>query len=66
MPESCEPEFRRHVAGLLFFQGVQDLGTFWDDWSAATFWYEAVPSAPLPPMPDVKVRTTDIWEDKER
>ncbi len=31
-----------------------------DDWSAATFWYEPVPSAPLPPMPDVKARLADL------
>ena len=31
-----------------------------DDWSCAAFWYEAVPSAPLPPMPDVKARTVNI------
>jgi hypothetical protein len=36
-----------------------------DDWSAATFWYEPVPSAPLPPMPDVKARTADIWVDEK-
>ena len=34
-----------------------------DDWSCATFWYEPVPSAPLPPLPEVKVRTADIWKD---
>ena len=34
-----------------------------DDWSCATFWYEPVPSAPLPPLPDVKARTADIWKD---
>lgn len=32
-----------------------------DDWSTATFWYEPVPSAPLPEMPDLKARTKDIW-----
>lgn len=31
-----------------------------DDWSAAAFWYEPVPSAPLPPMPDVAARTADL------
>jgi len=31
-----------------------------DDWSVATFWYEPVPSAPLPPMPDVAARTANI------
>jgi hypothetical protein len=38
---------------------IQQLGRR-DDWSAAAFWYEPVPSAPLPPMPDVKARTADI------
>ncbi len=36
-----------------------------DDWSTATFWYEPVPSAPLPAMPDVQARTTDIWQDQK-
>ena len=35
-----------------------------DDWSCATFWYEPIPSAPLPQMPDVKARTADVWEGK--
>jgi hypothetical protein len=34
-----------------------------DDWSCATFWYEPVPSAKLPAMPDLKARTADIWKD---
>ncbi len=34
-----------------------------DDWSCATFWYEPVPSAPLPPLPDVKARTANLWEE---
>ena len=34
-----------------------------DDWSCATFWYEAVPSAPLPPMPDAKARTANVWQE---
>ena len=33
-----------------------------DDWSCATFWYEPVPSAPLPTLPDVTARTADIWK----
>jgi hypothetical protein len=37
-----------------------------DDWSAATFWYEATPSAPLPAMRDVTARTKDIWKDPEK
>ncbi len=35
-----------------------------DDWSCATFWYEPIPSAPLPPMPDVKARTANLWKPK--
>ncbi len=31
-----------------------------DDWSAATFWYEAIPSAPLPPLPDLAARMADL------
>ena len=27
-----------------------------DDWNTTTFWYELVPSEPLPPMPDFKSR----------
>jgi len=34
-----------------------------DDWSCATFWYEPIPSAPLPAMPDEKSRTSDVWRD---
>jgi hypothetical protein len=33
-----------------------------DDWSTATFWYEAVPSQPLPPLPDLAARTANLWE----
>jgi hypothetical protein len=34
-----------------------------DDWSCSSFWYETIPSEPLPAMPDVTARTTDIWPD---
>jgi hypothetical protein len=34
-----------------------------DDWSTATFWYEAIPSAPLPKFPDLAARVADIWVD---
>lgn len=37
-----------------------------DDWSCATFWYEPVPSAPLPPMPEVAARTADIWKEEKK
>lgn len=32
-----------------------------DDWSCATFWYEPVPSDPLPALPDEDARTQNIW-----
>jgi len=32
-----------------------------DDWSCATFWYEPVPSAPLPSFPDHAARTAGLW-----
>ena len=35
-----------------------------DDWSTATFWYEAVPSQALPPFPDMEARTADLWEEE--
>ncbi|MFC1541920.1 glycoside hydrolase family 172 protein [Candidatus Latescibacterota bacterium] len=31
-----------------------------DDWSSSTFWYEAVPSEPLPEMPDMEARTANL------
>ncbi len=36
-----------------------------DDWSTATFWYEPVPSEPLPPMPGVEKRTANVWQDNK-
>jgi len=34
-----------------------------DDWSCSTFWYEPIPSAPLPAMPDAAARTANIWKE---
>ena len=31
-----------------------------DDWSAASFWYEAIPSAALPELPDYAARIADL------
>ncbi|MES1158743.1 MAG: glycoside hydrolase family 172 protein [Terricaulis silvestris] len=31
-----------------------------DDWSVAAFWYEPIPSAPLPPMPNAAARLADL------
>lgn len=33
-----------------------------DDWSAATFWYESIPSQPLPQMPSLEERAKDLDE----
>jgi hypothetical protein len=32
-----------------------------DDWSCATFFYQAVPSAPLPSYPSLEARMANIW-----
>jgi len=31
-----------------------------DDWSTATFWYEPIPSQPLPAMPNAEQRTRNL------
>ncbi len=31
-----------------------------DDWSCASFWYEATPAVPLPPLPDAAARLRDL------
>ncbi|MCP5527543.1 MAG: DUF2961 domain-containing protein [Verrucomicrobiales bacterium] len=35
-----------------------------DDWSCATFWYEPVPSRPLPDFPEASARTANLWTDE--
>ncbi len=32
-----------------------------DDWSCATFWYEPIPSAPLPELLDQAARAANLW-----
>jgi hypothetical protein len=36
-----------------------------DDWSAAAFWYESVPSAPLSPLISADERLADLWQEEE-
>ena len=36
-----------------------------DDWSAAAFWYENIPSAPLPPMVNIEELTADLWQEEK-
>ena len=43
--------------------GDEGMAETQDDWSTATFWYEPVPSAPLPPLPDQGVIVADIWSE---
>jgi hypothetical protein len=59
-PIAWRKEARITIQQIAYKRGLQETS---DDWSAATFWYEPVPSAKLPPMPDVKARTADIWKD---
>jgi len=59
-PISWRNECRITIQQIAWKDGLAETQ---DDWSCATFWYEPLPSAPLPQMPDVKVRTADIWKD---
>ena len=40
--------------------GKKGLAERQDDWSSASFWYEPVPSAPLPAMPKLAARIRDL------
>ena len=59
-PIAWQRECRITVQQIAYKKGLAETQ---DDWSCATFWYEPVPSAALPPMPDLKARTADIWSD---
>lgn len=65
--------YRWHIPDPIYWQKecritIQQIGwsgDFYersDDWSAAAFWYEPIPSQPLPQMPDVQQRTKDLDE----
>ena len=45
--------------------GYKDSGLYerQDDWSCAAFWYERIPSAPLPPLPTVSQRVQNVWTE---
>ncbi len=62
-PIAWQKEARITIQQIAYKNGLEETQ---DDWSTATFWYEPVPSAPLPKFPDVKARTTSIWEDQEK
>ena len=59
-PIYWKQECRITIQQIAWKSGLAEVS---DDWSTATFWYEPVPSAALPAMPDVKARTADIWTD---
>ncbi|MEZ5071526.1 MAG: glycoside hydrolase family 172 protein [Bacteroidales bacterium] len=61
--------YRWHLPDPVFWETecritIQQIGCCYferdDDWSAAAFWYEAVPSDPLPDFPTVAERTADL------
>lgn len=63
--------YRWHIADPVYWKKecrvtIQQIGCCYyeraDDWSTATFWYEPIPSAPLPRIPDTKERTQDLDE----
>ena len=63
--------YRWHLADPIYYEKecrvtIQQIGCCLyergDDWSTATFWYEPVPSAPLPNLPSVEERTADLKE----
>lgn len=59
-PIAWQKECRITIQQIAYKKGLEETQ---DDWSCATFWYEPVPSASIPKMPDVKARTADIWND---
>jgi len=59
-PIAWQEEARITIQQIAWKNGLAETE---DDWSTATFWYEPVPSAKLPPMPDLKARTADLWKD---
>ncbi|MCR4411931.1 MAG: DUF2961 domain-containing protein [Thermoguttaceae bacterium] len=60
-PIAWQKEARITIQQIAWKNGLAETE---DDWSTATFWYEPAPSAPLPPMPDLKARTANVWQDE--
>jgi hypothetical protein len=61
-PIAWDREARITIQQIAWKDGLKETA---DDWSCATFWYEPVPSAPLPTLPDVNARTADIWKTEQ-
>ena len=57
-PIIWQRECRITMQQITYRDGVSETE---DDWAVATFWYEPLPSAPLPPFPDVAARTANLW-----
>ena len=62
-PIAWQKECRITIQQIAYKDGLSETH---DDWSCATFWYEPVPSAKLPLLPDVTARTADIWKIEKR
>jgi hypothetical protein len=56
-PIAWQREARITIQQIAYKNGLAETH---DDWSTATFWYEPTPSAPLPPLPDLKARTANL------
>jgi hypothetical protein len=59
-PIAWQQEARITIQQIAWKKGLVETE---DDWSCATFWYEPVPIAKLPEMPDLEARTADLWAD---
>ena len=59
-PIAWQKEARITIQQIAYGKGLEETS---DDWSCATFWYEPVPSAALPALPDVKARTANLWQN---
>jgi hypothetical protein len=60
-PIAWRKEARITIQQIAWSKGLAETS---DDWSTATFWYEPVPSAPLPPLSDTAARTANLWTAK--
>ncbi|MEN8249039.1 MAG: glycoside hydrolase family 172 protein [Bacteroidota bacterium] len=63
--------YRWHIKDPIYWEKecrvtIQQIGCCYyersDDWSVATFWYEPVPSEPLPELPSKEQRVVDLTE----
>lgn len=63
--------YRWHLPDPIYWEGecrvtIQQIGCCYfersDDWSTATFWYEPIPSEPLPGLPPVEQRVENLQD----